>query len=161
MEISFILVSVKFYFAPLGFKLFMLYIRSAACLLYLFVTEGNYKRISSESCEFHGMKSIKSEEMCKFAASYLDLPDTDSYSSQDEGRPYGCIYADNDWLGWYDSTNSPYPPVSCGSIQGSYAYDCICAIKGNTVLFGLFNTVQQLSVLDVQILTFETLNIAF
>ena len=111
----------------------------ATCLLYLFVTEGNYKRISSESCEFHGMKSIKSEEMCKFAASYLDLPDTDSYSSQDEGRPYGCIYADNDWLGWYDSTNSPYPPVSCGSIQGSYAYDCICAIKGNSVLFGLFD----------------------
>ena len=102
------------------------------------------------------MKSVKSEEMCKFAASYLDLPDTDSYSSQDEGRPYGCIYAENDWLGWYDSTNSPYPPASCGSIQGSYAYDCICAIKGNSVLFGLFDIFW-----DVQMLTFETFNVEF
>ena len=107
-------------------------------LFYYFVTDGIYKRISSESCEFHGLYTLKVEEMCEFAASHLALSDTDTYAGQDEGRPYGCLYASNDWLGWYDPTNSPYPSTACGSYQGSNRYDCICAVPGNIVHFEIF-----------------------
>ena len=90
------------------------------------------------SCESFGLYSVKSEEVCESAASYLGLADTDAYSGQDEGRPYGCIYASNDWLGWHDSTNSPYSATSCGSLQDYDQYDCLCAVPGNTVQFGAF-----------------------
>ena len=109
-----------------------------AYLFSFFAANGNYTRISSASCESFGLYSVKSEEVCESAASYLGLADTGAYSGQDEGRPYGCIYASNDWLGWYDPKNSSYPSVPCGSTQNFNAYDCICARRGKTDLLSVF-----------------------
>ena len=83
--------------------------------------------IDSGSCESNGYKMIGSKIECEQAATDLGLEDASAYESQTNGRPHGCIYADNDWLNWY-SPGSPYPSASCGAHNGLYNYNCICRI---------------------------------
>ena len=75
------------------------------------------------------MQNIGSKKECEEAAHFLGLKDTTAYtgqSSANAGKPYGCIYADNDWLQW----NGYGEKASCGSLNlGSY-YSCICVASG-------------------------------
>ena len=101
-----------------------------AYLVCLLITDRKYIRISSGSCESNGLYSVKSLTTCESAVKHLGLSDTVAYSRQYDGRPHGCIYASNDWLSWYNSVDSPYVSALCGSTQGYYEYDCICATSG-------------------------------
>ena len=93
--------------------------------------ENQYQRISSGSCEIMGLRSLTGKEECESAALYLDLVDTSATTEQYIGRPYGCIYADNDWLSWYDPNESPYPSALCGENDLDHDYDCICSTMCN------------------------------
>ena len=76
------------------------------------------------------MNMVRTSEECELAATDLGLSDTTAHSSQTPDRPYGCIYASNDWLNWYEPAGSPYTSVPCGSMQDSNRYDCLCSKKG-------------------------------
>ena len=83
--------------------------------------------IYSGSCDSNGYEMLGSKTECDQAATDLGLLDTSATESQTNGRPYGCIYADNDWLNWY-SPGGPYPSAFCGSYDGKHDYNCICRI---------------------------------
>ena len=85
------------------------------------------------------MGTLTGKEECESASIYLDLYDNSAEVLQANGRPYGCIYASNDWLSWYDPNDSPYESSLCGGNDGNNGYDCICTILGkylsNTIEF--------------------------
>ena len=72
------------------------------------------------------MKMIETKEECEQAAVSFGLSNTTAYEGQITRRPYGYIYASNDWLQWYSPDGSPHQSAKCGSHDGSYVYDCIC-----------------------------------
>ena len=74
---------------------------------------------------------IASKTECEAAAQHLGLADTSSVSFQAAGYPYGCLYADNDYLGWYSPVGATAVSASCG--LHSPAYDCICDDKGKNL----------------------------
>ena len=90
------------------------------------------------------MRLVKTKEECEQAATMLGLSDTTASSAQLNGRPYGCIYASNGWLNWYEPIGSPYRSVSCGSrfsdsdsiedVDSVY-YDCLCSKPGESESF--------------------------
>ena len=82
--------------------------------------------IDSGSCDSHGYVMVESKNECEKAATILSLMDTTGYESQTKDRPYGCIYADNDWLNWYSPDGATYPSALCGSFDGEHYYSCIC-----------------------------------
>ena len=82
-------------------------------------------KISLALCENWDMTMIQTKEECEKAALSLALSDTTAVENERDDRPYGCIYASNDWLA-YSLDGSPFTPANCGSQQGSKTYDCIC-----------------------------------
>ena len=73
------------------------------------------------------MTHVQDKAECELSATLLGLQDTTVYEpSAISGRPYGCIYANNDWLGWYSPDGSPYPSVDCGTYISGFPYACIC-----------------------------------
>ena len=100
-------------------------------------------KISSGSCETQSMTMIETKEECEQAALSLGLSDTSPFDLQKNGRPYGCIYASNDWLQWYSPVGSQYPSADCGAHHKGFTYDCICKVglgKHNfRVLVFIFN----------------------
>ena len=114
-----------------------------------------YKLINATSCVEHGFTAISNKQECETAAGFLHLIDTTAYESQTEGRPYGCIYADNDWLNWYSPIVTKSESVSCGSLDRSHHYDCICRVPGkNThktapIYTILLNIPQRIKVLNM------------
>ena len=96
-----------------------------------------YARISSASCESHGMMSLKSNVECNDAASVLGLSDIVADNTGWDGPPHGCILG----LYSYDSQypyrlmmNSPHgmphETLPCGSkyrfMAGTYTFYCLC-----------------------------------
>ena len=71
---------------------------------------------------------ILTKAECEQAALSLGLSDTTAVESQTNGRPYGCIYANNDWLNWYSPDGSPHQSAECGTSESGNAYDCICKV---------------------------------
>ena len=69
---------------------------------------------------------------CNAAAHHLGLVDTSASSLQyGHGAPYGCIYADNDWLNWYSPIGATDVSGTCGSrASDDCVYDCICTTQG-------------------------------
>ena len=78
---------------------------------------------------------ITSRAECERAAVSLKLVDTSSTDNYPvDGRPYGCIYASNNWLSVSSSNGHPYTNVACGTHHGGEDYDCICKTSGNLQL---------------------------
>ena len=88
------------------------------------------------NCATKGMEMITSRSECERAAVSLNLLDTTIYSDNNplNGRPYGCIYADNDWLSFSSPEGHPYSNFACGTRWHYDTYDCICKITGNLQL---------------------------
>ena len=73
---------------------------------------------------------IQTKAECEQAALLLGLSDTTAAEDQTNGRPYGCIYASNDWLQWYSPDGSPHQSADCGTSHSGYEYSCICKELG-------------------------------
>ena len=84
---------------------------------------GKYVKINSGNCETHGMINVRNKAECEQAARQLYLEGTFAYVNQITDRPFGCIYASDDTLIW---NTSPLTPPDCGSMEGSWTFDCIC-----------------------------------
>ena len=69
---------------------------------------------------------ITSTKECEEAAFNLNLQDTSTKSYLYQGLPYGCIYANNDWLSFAVPNGHEYENLPCGTINGGIKYDCIC-----------------------------------
>ena len=80
------------------------------------------------------MTMVRDKTECELAATLLNLQDKSAHVGQvnydNQIRPYGCIYAGNDWLGWHLPDGPPYPSYDhyindCGTY-----YACICKLPG-------------------------------
>ena len=69
---------------------------------------------------------VANAKECEDAALILNLEDTSTKSYRYQGLPYGCVYANNDWLGFASAKGDGYETVPCGTISGGIKYDCIC-----------------------------------
>ena len=92
-------------------------------------TIGPFVRVNSGDCESNGMRMIRSKKECEDASKLLGLRDLSAFELQDQSRPHGCVYADNEWLGWASPEGHPNKNVPCGS-SDTFVYDCICARSG-------------------------------
>jgi len=94
------------------------------------VREPDYSRVSSENCEYIGMKTVRSEEACEIAATKLGLSDTSAVSFHLKSLPRGCIYSSKNRLWWNDPTSYggqwSDASVPCGTKYRKYEYDCLC-----------------------------------
>ena len=72
------------------------------------------------------MEMVTNAKECEDAALILNLEDTSTKSYRYQGLPYGCVYANNDWLGFASEKGDGYETVPCGTISGGIKYDCIC-----------------------------------
>jgi len=90
-----------------------------------------YSKINSGSCETHSMTHVQDISECELAAKLLGQKDIIAHDigtiGNLQGRPFGCIYASNDWLGWYSPDGSP-SPSDCGTQHGNEIYACICRL---------------------------------
>jgi len=87
---------------------------------------GLFARIYSGDCNSNGLRMITNKQECEEAANILGLVDKYAYESQTNGKPYGCIYASNDWLAFASPLDHPYGNTPCGS-HSVHVYDCLCA----------------------------------
>ena len=69
---------------------------------------------------------ITNRSKCEEAALILNLqaPSTKDYMYK--GLPYGCIYANTDWLSFAFQDGHGDKNLPCGTISGGIKYDCIC-----------------------------------
>ena len=105
------------------------------CICLIFNTATGFKRITSSSCEAHGMHMITTKLQCEVGAKALRLSYTNVYYSKygDEfrKRPCGCLYNRPNFLHWNPQTDG-YCRMStaCGSFDYFYSRDCICSSQG-------------------------------
>ena len=97
----------------------------------LYFPEQSFARISSGSCDSHGMKIITSQMQCERVAQFLYLSDTSAKIYGREGRPHGCVYASDNQLTWIDPTSASFASAACGSTQSRWSFDCLCLGRGN------------------------------
>ena len=69
---------------------------------------------------------ITNTKECEEAALILNLQATSSKDYMYQGLPYGCIYANTDWLNFASLNGHGYENLPCGTISGGIKYDCIC-----------------------------------
>lgn len=126
----------------------MLYFTYTLAQLYIYIfnlfNTVSYIRISSGSCETHGMRMITSKPLCGAAAWNLGLSATVS-SYQDSWRPYGCTHGGKfvTTLQLKSPRDAPDVYATYGSSDCSDIIDCICTTQGmnmhfNFVIYGLF-----------------------
>lgn len=93
----------------------------------------DYVMIYSDSCESYGCKMLDDKDDCENAANVLMLSDRGADVGQKQGMPYGCSYADDDFLLFNPPEAPPFPPAPCGSVdQNESKYNCICR-KGDNL----------------------------
>ena len=72
------------------------------------------------------METITNTIECEEAALILNLQATSTKDYMYQGLPYGCIYANTDWLSFASLNGHGYENFPCGTINGGIKYDCIC-----------------------------------
>ena len=72
------------------------------------------------------MEMVTKATECEEAALILNLKDTSTNSNQYQGLPYGCTYANTDWLSFAPAKGDGDENVPCGTISAGIKYDCIC-----------------------------------
>ena len=72
------------------------------------------------------MITIKSKSNCEAVAKNLGLKDTSAVDFRSDSFPHGCVYSEDDWLGWNSPDNNPFPNIPCGSNDGYRKNDCLC-----------------------------------
>ena len=79
--------------------------------------------VTTLNCNWYELRMISNKDECERKATLLGLADTSASVVHDEQRPYGCIYATNDWLGMNTALSCN---VCCGSTDSGFRYSCIC-----------------------------------
>ena len=79
--------------------------------------------VATTNCSRNELRTIRNKDECERKATLLGLADTSASVVHAEQRPYGCIYATNDWLGM----NTALPGSElCGSTDSGFYYSCMC-----------------------------------
>ena len=85
-----------------------------------------YTKISTGTCEELGSFTVTSKSDCEAVAQGLGLEDTSAVDFRSDSFPHGCVYSEDNWLGWNSPNGNPFPNIPCGSNDGYRNNDCLC-----------------------------------